>query len=97
MFALREIKKGEEITYNYSLTIAPTEWRMRCMCGAQNCRKMLGDVLSVPAKQLEYYESKGAIQRYMKGILKETKAGKYTMPKYEMLAINKLKKTYEHQ
>ena len=95
LFALSDIKNGEEITYDYSLTIAPTDWKMKCLCGSNNCRKILGDILSVPKKQLEYYKKLGALQRYMKSVLKEVESGKYKIPKYELLALEKLKKTSE--
>ncbi len=52
LFALRDIRQGEEITYDYSATIAPTVWQMECHCGAKNCRKTLGDVRSIPKRQL---------------------------------------------
>ena len=93
LFALIDIKNGEEITYDYSLTIAPTEWKMKCNCGAKNCRKVLGDILSVPEKRREEYSKSGAIQKYMKLLLKNIKNGTYEMPKYELLALEKLKKT----
>ena len=93
MFALRDIKKGEEITYDYSSIIAPTEWKMRCKCGHKNCRGLLRDILSLPKKQLEYYKKIGALQKYMKPLLKEVESGKYKIPKYELLALEKAKKT----
>jgi SET domain-containing protein len=95
MFALRGIKKGEELTYDYSATIAPTEWKMRCKCGSRNCRGILGDVLSVPREQLDYYKRHGAIQKYMKAILTDVEAGRYMIPKYELAALAKLKRTSE--
>lgn len=90
LFALRDIKKGEEITYDYSTTIAPTRWSMKCKCGSKNCRKILGDVLSIPKKQRAKYKELGALQRYMKPLLREAEAGNYTMPKYEILLLEKL-------
>jgi len=93
MFALKDITKHDEITYDYSSTIAPTEWKMKCKCGAKNCRKILGDILSLPKKQLEFYKKNGAIQKYMKSILNEIKFKKYKIPKYELILLKKLKKT----
>ncbi|MCU0782971.1 MAG: SET domain-containing protein-lysine N-methyltransferase [Verrucomicrobia bacterium] len=95
MFALRDIKKGEELTFDYSATIAPTEWKMRCKCGSRNCRGILGDVLSVPREQLDYYKRHGALQKYMKAILTDVEAGRYEIPKYELAALAKLKRTSE--
>jgi len=50
LISLRNIKKGEEITYDYSATIAPTLWSMKCKCSSKNCRKVLGDVLTAPVR-----------------------------------------------
>ena len=90
LFALRDIKRGDEITFDYSTTIAPTRWRMKCKCGSENCRKILGDVLSIPKKQLKKYKELGALQRYMKPLLKEVEAGRYIMPKYEIILLDRL-------
>jgi len=93
IFALRNIKKGEQITYDYSLTIAPTVWEMECKCGSKNCRKTLGDVRSVPSDRIAEYKKVGALQRYMKLLLKEVQEGRYEMPKYELVALEKIKNT----
>lgn len=93
MFALRDIEKGEELTYDYSLTIAPTVWSMKCKCGSKNCRKVLGDIISIPQKRLEEYKKLGALQRYIKTLLKEVWREKYKIPKYETIALEKLKNT----
>jgi hypothetical protein len=93
LFALRDIKEGEEITYDYSLTIAPTEWKMKCECGSEKCRGTLGDIRTVSKIRLDEYKKAGAIQRYMKLILKELEKGTYKIPKYEEDALKNLKKT----
>lgn len=93
MFALRNIKKGEEITYDYSLTIAPTNWKMECKCGNKNCRKILGDISTVPAERLKAYLEIGALQNYMKLILKKILDSNYEKPDYEVKALKRLKKT----
>lgn len=95
LFALRDIKRGEQITYDYSLTIAPTEWKMKCKCGSKICRKTLGDVLSVPKKRREEYKKIGALQYYMKRLLNGMRGGKYKIPRYEVLALEKLTHKYE--
>lgn len=91
LFALRDIKQGEEITYDYSLTIAPTDWQMKCKCGSPKCRKMLGDILSVPTQRRKEYRVAGNIQRYMRKILDEMKEHKYKIPEYEKRALQELK------
>lgn len=92
LFALRDILKGEEITFDYSLTIAPTEWQMRCSCNAVNCRRILGDVLSIPKTIRARYAKIGAMQYYMKRILQDIEqVGTYRMPSYEVESLKKLK------
>jgi hypothetical protein len=92
MFALRNITKGEEITYDYSSIIAPTKFKMKCGCGVKKCRRMVGDILSLPKWQLDYYKGRGALQEYMKALLKEVESGSYKIPKYELKALEMAKK-----
>jgi len=94
LFAIKDISKGTEITYDYSLTVAPTEWGMKCKCGSKHCRGTLGDVLSIPKKRLNIYRKIGALQDYMKRLLGEIeRVGHYEMPKYELFLLDKVKNT----
>nr|CAB3456770.1 unnamed protein product [Digitaria exilis] len=45
IFALRDIKKGEELTYDYKFVQFGDD--QDCHCGSSNCRKMLGTAKSV--------------------------------------------------
>ena len=69
LFAIKDIKKGEEITYDYSATVGPNitsnMWTMPCKCGATNCRKMLGNVLTIPEDIMKEYKEKGDLQDYI--------------------------------
>lgn len=95
LFALKDIPEGQEITYDYSTTIAPTVWGMECRCGSRKCRKTIGDVMAIPRRQLEKYKRLGALQDYMRRLLKRVGSGPYTLPKYEQVALKKLKKKHE--
>jgi uncharacterized protein len=67
LFALKNIKKGEEITYDYSTTVGPHEdWEMKCKCGSNKCRKKIGNITSLSKNTLQYYKKNGALQRYIK-------------------------------
>jgi len=90
LFALRDIRAGEQITFDYSMTVAPTDWTMPCACGARRCRKTIGDVRTVPARQRRAYEQAGAVQRYMRAVLRELDAGTYRIPRYEVLAMQRI-------
>jgi SET domain-containing protein len=35
---LREVKKGEEVTFDYSTNVGWVGFAMECRCGAENCR-----------------------------------------------------------
>jgi hypothetical protein len=55
MVALRRIRKGEELTYDYVMTDADPELRMECHCGAQTCRgTVTGNDWKLPALQRKY-------------------------------------------
>jgi len=75
LFALRDIKSGEEITYDYSVTVDPSIpaelWTMECKCESKHCRKVLGNILTIPSKRLDRYKELGALQDYMKEALKK--------------------------
>lgn len=92
LFALNDIIQGEEITYDYSMTIAPTEWSMRCKCGSKKCRKIIHDIRSIPHVQLQKYVRAGAVQKYMKPLLRMIELNRYEMSNYEILALKKLSK-----
>jgi SET domain-containing protein len=92
LFALRDIKSGEQITYDYSTTVAPTDWLMLCKCGEKNCRKRIGDIRSIPKKQLAWYVERGALQNYMKPILSAIASNSYKIPDYEIIALKKIHK-----
>ena len=92
LFALKDIPNGQEITYDYSTTIAPTVWEMKCRCGARKCRKTIGSVLTIPRHQLEKYKQMGALQDYMQRLLKRIGDGPYKLPWYERQALARLNK-----
>ena len=71
LFAIKDIKKGEEITYDYSTVVGTTVdidviWSMNCNCGSRDCRKKIGNYLTIPKKKLEAYKKKGAFPDFIK-------------------------------
>lgn len=53
--ALKDIKKGSEITIDYSTTEIDTLWYMKCDCGEKNCRKTVRSIQSLPKEVFEKY------------------------------------------
>lgn len=48
LIALKDLKEGDEVTFDYSLTDTDVNWRMECSCGAENCRKVIQPIYFVP-------------------------------------------------
>ena len=72
LFALKNIKKGEEINYDYSTTEWTYEkfgkykdWAMECNCKAKNCRGTLSQFPSLSPDLKRYYYKLGALQDFI--------------------------------
>lgn len=66
--AMRDIKKGEELTYDYEMT-EDSDWKMECKCGSNNCRKIIGAYKNMPKeirKKYKEYISDWLIKKYKK-------------------------------
>jgi hypothetical protein len=75
LIAIRDVEKGEEITYDYSATVGAniTSWTMKCKCGSANCRKNLGNIMTIPKEQLDKYLAAGGVQRFIRKQLNKSK------------------------
>lgn len=75
LYALREIQPNEEITYDYSTTSGTNDtWTMPCACQSDNCRKVIGNVLTIPPAKLIQYICQDALPQFIREQLK--KAGR---------------------
>ena len=69
--AIRNIKKGEEITSDYSVN-SLEKWQMTCYCKSKNCRKIIkGDYRELDDRTIE--KLKPYLQNWFKSELKKTK------------------------
>jgi hypothetical protein len=74
MVAMKDIKKGEEVVYDYAMIIASnpksTEYfKMNCLCGSKNCRKIIDEEgWKIPELQKRY---KGYFQWYLEEKIKK--------------------------
>jgi SET domain-containing protein len=55
LVAMRDIKKDEEITFDYSI-ITVDNWNLECMCGSASCRKIIENYKSLPDELKTKYE-----------------------------------------
>jgi SET domain-containing protein len=72
LFALRNIRKGQELTYDYSTTEWTYEkfgkykdWAMECNCSSKKCRGTLGQFSTLDSKLKKEYYRKGALQDFI--------------------------------
>jgi len=93
LIAISGIRKGSEITYDYSATVGPNIprrlWTMRCWCGAKNCRKSVGNVLTIPKKQIDRYRKAGALQDWIRFELDAIARNNGQLPKYQTWVIGR--------
>jgi len=55
--AIRDIKKGEEVTIDYATVEDNRFWSMPCSCGASNCREIIRSVQHLPQSAFERYKN----------------------------------------
>jgi SET domain-containing protein len=83
LVALKDIKKGEEITYDYSTTmwedkeetrkiLGKDSWVMECKCTAKNCRKIIDQFYLLPKKIQEYYIKNKYVPDFIIGLYKKS-------------------------
>jgi len=65
LFALRLIREGEEILFDYSTTQTGGFWEMSCQCGAANCRGQIGDFKDLPIEHQQFYISRRAVMPFL--------------------------------
>ena len=72
LIAIRDIIAGEEITYDYSSvtwddrwTKIQGAWTMKCECRERNCRKAIGDFLTIPKSQRVKYLQLGIVPNFI--------------------------------
>jgi hypothetical protein len=68
LVAKRNIKSGEELTFDYSTTSneTPLTWQIDCKCGSVNCRKKISGFQLLAEEQQKKYLEIGAIPEYLK-------------------------------
>lgn len=66
--AMRTIRPGEQITWDYDMTENTRNWKMKCKCGNSACRQTIGAYRNLPDSVRKKY--KGYISSWL---LKEPK------------------------
>ncbi len=63
LVAMRNIRKGEELTWDYEMTENHPYWRMKCTCNSPKCRKLIGAYDNMPQDVRKKY--KGYISTWL--------------------------------
>lgn len=64
-YALRAIRLGEEVRFDYSTTTSERRWIMHCRCGSPSCRGIIGDFHDLPEKLQQHYIALGIVQAFI--------------------------------
>ena len=63
LVAMRHIKKGEEITFDYAMTELELQNSFQCLCGSDICRGQIGGFKNLPEELKKKYQ--GYISDYL--------------------------------
>lgn len=63
--ALRTIKKGEEVFFDYSTTMLERSWVMPCQCSHPECRGVIQDFDLIPSLVQQHFLSHGVVQPFI--------------------------------
>ncbi len=64
LVAIRDIKSGEEITWDYSTTMYGDDWKMNCQCNSVYCRHVVGNFIDLPDEIRKKYIQLGVVPSY---------------------------------
>ncbi len=65
LITIKNIKKSEEITWDYSTTMDEDDWELDCVCRSENCRKRIKDFKYLPKDIQQKYIKLGVIPKYI--------------------------------
>ena len=65
LVALEDIRKGEEVYFDYSTTMDEDDWVMECGCGNANCRKIIKDFKYLPFQVKQKYLHLKVVQKFI--------------------------------
>lgn len=65
LVALREIRKGQEICFDYSTTMEEQSFTMNCLCGQRGCRGVVSDFSTLPHEVKARYLKLGIVMSFI--------------------------------
>jgi SET domain-containing protein len=69
--AIKDINVGEEITFNYAMTVPNSGWKMKCKCRGENDIHTVSSIGLEPVSKIRDYYNNKWLQYYMMPIVKD--------------------------
>ena len=66
LVAIRAIAPGEEVTWDYSTTLAESNWHMICQCRAPECRRVIGNFATLSPERQEWFRARNLVAPYLR-------------------------------
>ena len=66
LVAIRDIAVGEEIAWDYSTTLAESNWHMICQCRAPECRRVIGNFSTLAPERQEWFRARNLVAPYLR-------------------------------
>lgn len=66
LVAIRDIVPGEEICWDYSTTLAESNWHMICQCKTADCRRVIGNFSTLSPERQEWFRSRNLVAPYLR-------------------------------
>lgn len=66
LVAIRDIIPGEEIAWDYSTTLAESNWHMICQCKSPECRRVIGNFSTLPEERQEWFRARNLVAPYLR-------------------------------
>ncbi|GGA57928.1 SET domain-containing protein [Sphingomonas psychrolutea] len=66
LVAIRTITPGEEIAWDYSTTLAESNWHMICQCRAPECRRVIGNFATLSPERQEWFRARNLVAPYLR-------------------------------
>lgn len=69
LIAIKTIKKGDEITWDYSTTMHKSDWQMNCLCKSKKCRGVIREFKYLPTELKIKYKKLNVLPPYLSSLV----------------------------
>ena len=63
---LMALAPGEEIAWDYSTTLAESNWHMICQCRSPDCRRVIGNFSTLSLERQEWFRAHNLVAPYLR-------------------------------